>query len=454
MAEPSTNATQAIPPALLTLLDFGRRARNATSTDELEFMLVNGTHALTPYRQAVLWWEGSGVQALSGVVQPDQNAPYVDWLKRFFESAPKGESFPARIEMEALAEDQRSTWSDWLPAQAVLVPLPGRPPGALLLARDLGWTDNELALLQEWTQTWLHAWHARTTPKIHRPWRAWKTWLDLKNSQKTWHQRRISWLVGALLLALFMPVRTTVLAPGEVVPAQPVVIRAPVEGVIARFSVQPNDVVTKGQALFEFEPTLIETRVQVAQQALETALAQYRQTSQLALTDPKYKVELAAQAGSIEEKRSEFEYLKEQKRRAIVKAPDEGTVLFDDPSSWIGKPVAIGERILRIAKTGDVEVEVWLPVADAIELRQGDPVMLYLQADPLHPVSASLHYFSHEAQQRPDGTYAYRLRATLQSGTVPRVGLKGTAKTSGRWTVLSYWILRRPLAVIRTTLGI
>ena len=50
--------------------------------------------------------------------------------------------------------------------------------------------------------------------------------------------------------------------------------------------------------------------------------------------------------------------------------------------------------------------------------------------------------------------HAYRVRGQIDADPSPRVGLKGTAKISGRWTVLSYWILRRPLAVIRTTLGI
>lgn len=77
-----------------------------------------------------------------------------------------------------------------------------------------------------------------------------------------------------------------------------------------------------------------------------------------------------------------------------------------------------------------------------------------MQAHPLSPVEARLHYFSHEAVQRPDGGYAYRVRARIEEGQAPRVGLKGTARISGRWTPLSYWLLRRPLAAIRTTLGL
>lgn len=446
------------PQALLSLLEMGRRARMAATADELAFMLVNGTHSLSPYRQAALWWSDTGVQALSGVVQPDHNAPYVDWLKALFKCQPLGDGLPTRVALADLPEDVRSTWADWLPAHGLIVPLAGNPAGnptgALLMARDEEWSDAELALLQEWSQIWLHAWRARTAGLGSRSWRQWRQWLNFRDADRVWYRRKVSWVVGAVLLFLLAPVRTTVLASGEVVPAQPVVVRAPIEGVIERFDVQPNSTVKKGQSLFEFDPVLIETRVNVARQSLETALAQYRQTSQMALTDPKYKIELAAQAGSIEEKRAEFEYLKDQKQRSAVKAPAEGVALFDDPSSWVGKPVAIGERIMRIAKPGDAEVEAWLPIADAVDLKPGDSIVLYLQSDPLSPVSAQLNFFSHEAVQRPDGVYAYRVRGTIDPDQSPRVGLKGTAKITGRWTVLSYWILRRPLAVIRTTLGI
>ena len=450
---PSTPApaAAAVPTALLGLLEMGRRARTAASSDELAFMLVNGTHSLTPYRQAALWWSDTGVQALSGVVQPDHNAPYVDWLKRVFKAQASDDPTITRIDPGTLPDAQRNTWSEWLPAHGVRVPLAGQPRGALLLARDTEWTDNDLALLQEWCQTWLHAWRAK---KAHTHTASWRPWLQSSDRAPAWYRRKTTWALTALLLILFTPVRMTVLAAGEVVPTQPVVVRAPIEGVIARFDVQPNSTVQKGQALFEFDPVLIETRVNVARQSLETALAQYRQTSQMALSDPKFKIELASQAGSIEEKRAEFEYLKAQKKRATVKAPAEGTVLFDDPSSWIGKPVAIGERIMRIAKTGDTEVEAWLPISDAVDLAAGDSIVLYLQADPLVPVRAKLSYFSHDAVERPDGTYAYRIRGQLDPDQSPRVGLKGTAKLSGQWTVLGYWLLRRPMAVIRTSLGI
>jgi multidrug efflux pump subunit AcrA (membrane-fusion protein) len=260
-------------------------------------------------------------------------------------------------------------------------------------------------------------------------------------------------MVIALLAVVLWPVHLTVLSPGELVPAHPTVVRAPLDGVIDVFHVQPNQLIKAEQALFSFDEIVIQSRLDVSLQALATAETDYRQTSQMALTDVKSKTQLGLLVGKVEERRAEIEYLQEQLTRARVLAPRDGVVLMDDPSEWIGKPVATGERILRIAALDDVEIEAWVSLADAISLSPGDSVTLYLGASPLSPVSAKLRYMSHEAVQRPDGSFAYRVRAALTSQTRHRVGLKGTAKLQGGWVPLSYWVLRRPWATVRAYLG-
>lgn len=158
--------------------------------------------------------------------------------------------------------------------------------------------------------------------------------------------------------------------------------------------------------------------------------------------------------GKIEERRAEVALVTEQLTRSRVAAPQEGVVLMDDASEWIGKPVSVGERILRIAALDDREVEVWLPLADAIVLAPGAEVTLYLNANPLSPLRAQLRYMAHDAQPRPDGQFAYRVRATLVEDTDHRVGLKGTAKLNGGWVPLGYWMVRRPWAALRGYLGV
>lgn len=317
------------------------------------------------------------------------------------------------------------------------------------------WTPEELAVLQEWAEVWWHAFAALHRPRITRL-RGWRQRLSQlvasQPGQVWWRQRRVQ-VALAVLVALLWPVRLTVLAPGELVPANPLVIRAPLDGVIDVFHVQPNQQVKAEQPLFSFDEIVIQSRLEVALQALATAETDYRQTSQLALSDAKSKTQLGLLAGKVEERRAETDALQEQLARARVLAPQPGVVLMDDPSEWIGKPVATGERILRIATLDDVEVEAWVSVADAIRLSPGDAVSLYLSASPLSPVSATLRYMAHDAVQRPDGTFAYRVRATLDGKTSHRVGLKGTAKLHGGWVPMAYWMLRRPVATVRSWLG-
>ncbi|MCQ4345836.1 HlyD family efflux transporter periplasmic adaptor subunit [Pseudomonas stutzeri] len=436
------------------LLELGRRVRHAASLAELEFIAVNDSHQLVPYRQAALWSATQGVGCLSGVVQVEANVPYVQWLAKVCRHLAQTGAGAQRVDAASLPEPLAGEWREWLPRHALWLPLAATdaeqaPLAGLLLARELPWAERELALLGEWMDIWRHAWLARQ-PRPRWPWR--RHPLPGTPPRRWWQSRALRWGSAAVLLAA-LPVRLSVLAPGELVPAQPALIRASLEGVIDSFHVQPNQEVREGQPLFGFDELLIQSRLEVARQALATAEAEYRQTQQQALLDPRSKAQLAVLTGKIEEKRAEVALVSDQLGRARVLAPRAGIALFDDPSEWIGRPVAVGERIMRIATPGDVEVEAWVPLADAIPLEAGARVNLFLNASPLDPVEAQLRYLAHDAVQRPDGSYAYRLRASLVAPTDYRVGLKGNAKLHGRWVPLGYWVLRRPLASLRTTVG-
>lgn len=265
-------------------------------------------------------------------------------------------------------------------------------------------------------------------------------------------KRRWTWLIWIFLL---FPVRLTVLIPGELVPANPAIIRVPIEGVIDEFFVTPNQEVVKGQPLFKLDLTSLLSRLHVAEQEIQIATQEYRQSALQALTDAKSRGMMVPQQGKATEKKVEADYLKELLEKAKIDAPRAGIVIFDDPSEWIGKPVVAGEKIMVVATEGDVEIEGWIPVGEAIELPKNSSVTLYLNAMPFSPVSGNLRYEGHEPIQRPDGGYAYRVRASLAPGEKgPRVGLKGTAKVHGQFVPFSYWVLRRPLSSLRQFLGI
>ncbi len=458
-ATPAANADLSEPLlSLLDLMDLSGRARAATSAAALRFLLVNDTHQLTAYRQAALWLASGGIQALSGVTQIEANAPYTQWLDPVIRHCHAHMQASGPVDLRQLPPELAAQWAQWLPSNAYFlrldsVPAGGDPVGALFLARDPAWTAREARLLEEWADAWVHAWARLHPPATRWPWPFTPRAQAAAAPAAKAPTRRLAWWAAALALVLAVPVRLTVLAPGELVPARPEVVRAPMDGVVALFHVTPNQPVHKGQPLFAFDLALVRNRLEVARQALATADAEYRQASQQALTDARSKALLATLAGRIEEKRAEAVYLEDQLTRAQVVAPRDGVVLFDDPSEWIGRPVTVGERILRVAALDAIEVEAWVGVADAIPLPPDASVSLHLNADPLAPVRARLRYLAHDAIERPDGSYAYRLRATLTEPTAHRVGLKGNVRVSGEWVPLGYWLLRRPWASVRSVLA-
>ncbi len=441
--------------ALSTLTQLSHQARHAVDSVELGFLAVNESHALAPYRQGALWLEEGGVQALSGVVQLEANAPYVQWLTQVCRTLHGQQRPSGSVTAQDLPPQLATQWSEWLPAYLLWLPMKiqGRPgtamAGALLLVRDTPWPDHEIALLDEWRDVLQHCY----TLRLHAEPLTWRRRLARVPGQLRRRPGRL--VIGLAMLGalLCLPVELTVLAPGELVPAHPAMIRAPLDGVLGSFAVEPNQQVKAGQALFSFDDAPLQSKLDVARQALTTAEAEYRQMAQMAVYDNKSKAQLAIIAGRIEERRAEADYLQGQLQRSRVVSPQDGIALFDDPSEWIGKPVTTGERIMRIAMPEDVEIQAWLAVGDAIPLEEGAAVRLYLNANPFSPVAARLRYIAHDAEQQPDGSYAYRMRASLETTTDQRVGLKGTVKLSGEQVSLAYWILRRPLAAVRQMIG-
>ncbi|MDX1492093.1 MAG: HlyD family efflux transporter periplasmic adaptor subunit [Pseudohongiellaceae bacterium] len=454
----STNQQSAAAPEgdsrlkrLAILVELERRFRNAETTKSLAYLLVNDTHSLAPYRQAALWQAseiGTGsLVAVSGLVDADANAPYSSWVSAVCNWAASREqneacTLTARDIPEELAQD----WQQWLPETVVWLPIvssSGSFKGGLLLAREMHWSSGELKLLQYLGEAWLHSHEALVNvskPLFRLSLRSKKVWLAA---------------AALVLIVLCIPVHQTALVPAEVIALDPVLIRAPVDGVIEKIDVLPNQRISAGETILTLDATRLNNRLEVALKALEVADAEYRQVAQQGLFDSRANAELSMLKGRAEQHEAEVNYLRDMLERIEIKAPRDGIVIFDDVNDWIGRPVAVGERIMSVANPESTELELRVPVADAIALESGARVRLFLNTSPHKPLDATLHYASYQASLTPDGIMAYRLLANFE-GQVnpPRIGLKGTAKVYGGRTLLIAAILRRPLTTLRQMLGI
>ncbi len=440
---------------LSTLVQLQRDARHAKSIETLGHLIVNETHRLTPYQQAILWSTSrSGkarITAISGVALPDFNAPFTQWLQQLTKelASHEGNSETRQISQKDILPKQQEGWQEWSPGELLWLPMStrqGKPSAGMLLFRDTPWIDSEIVLLNNLSDAYQHALTALERGKENL----------LSRLFNTLFHRPFQLLLGAVLLStLALPVNESALAPAEVSPSKPIIVSAPLDGVVKSFHVQPNQVVAEGDLLFSLDKTIIQSQNEVAAKVLAIAKADYLRASQKAFRDSESKAKLSSLRAVVDEKTAELEYSSRLLERIQVRAEQAGIALFSDPNEWLGKPVVTGEKVLTLADPAHTELRAWIPVSDAINLEKGADVRFFLNTDPTQPLEAILYQTAYEAEMTPSDILAFPIKARFKDlPDTPRIGLKGTAKIYGREVTLFYYLFRRPIATLRQYLGL
>lgn len=425
------------------------RAMGAAKPTDLQFIIANETIQLAHYRQAAFFESSIHKKPIlttaSGLVSVAENSPYSVWLNRFAKTF-SIEAGCHRVNFSSTKEEFIDGWQEWLPEHLLVIPLlhDSQLYGHAMYAREQAWSDNEVAQLG-----FLHASYSYCMAALHKKnhsiARSLLNWFNVKTLAVT------SLVLAALML---VPVRLSTLAPAEVIALNAFSVAAPQEGVIHAFAVQPNNNVKKGDVLFTLDDTSIINRFEVASKALATAKADALVAEQRAFDDVRGRVELAGAIGRMREKAAELESIKALMARVEIRAERDGIAIFSDTNDWIGRPVQTGERVMQIADPTDAGLLMWLPVKDALNIDAGAPMKLFLHTDPLHPIQAELQQTSYQASMSPENVSSYRLKGAFEtSANPPRIGLRGTARISGKWSVLGYYLFRRPISATREWLG-
>ena len=446
----ANEARAVAPQALAALLHLEQHALAAPTLAALGFIVANETQALVAYRQAAVFGLAANgryrMTTASGLVSVTEDSPFAVWLNRFAQSFPAGPGCH-RLNFSDAPSEFSEGWQEWLPDHLLVVPLQassGQPAGLVMYAREAPWQDAELALLER-----LHLAYGYCFSSLsdHR--------RGLTISVMRILRGRAKWVWLALLASLFIPVRLSALAPAEVVALNAMAVAAPQDGVIGSIYVQPNASVKTGDPLFALVDTTLASRREVALKGLSLARADALTAEQRAFDDLKSKGELAAAGGRVKEKEAELAAADALLDRITVKAARDGLAVFSDPNDWLGRPVQTGERVMQLADPRDTGVLVWLPASDALNLETGAPIRLFLHTRPLSPLEAVLFQTSYQTAQSPEGIAAYRLYGRFADGVdQQRIGLRGTARVSGHWALLGYYLFRRPIAAVREWTGL
>jgi hypothetical protein len=442
----TAQSTDSVKEKLLQLLHYEEQLRNAENKKQLAFRAVNDCRQLINFRQAFIFYRIGNkfkLQAASNLAAIDNDAPLVRWLQQQVCQQINTLDIKA-LTINEVDSEQQQRWNENALPYALWCPLLDSKQqviGGIWFSREIPWSDEELTLIE------------RIRSAV-----AYSVLVFVKPAKVIGiHKRKTGWVILALIMiGFFIPIRMSILAPVEVVAHQPDIISSQVEGVIDEIHVMPNQTVSAGQLLISIEDTELRHQVTIAEQELEVKRAHLLTANQGAFRNRESKSSLAILREEITLASTRLSYYQDKLEQASIYADQAGLLIYSDPADWLGRPIQIGERIMLIADPATPRLRVDVPLADSLSLMPGSDVKVFLNADPLSAINATLVNAAYEAEEVIAGQLAYRVIATANSQkdlNDLRIGFRGTAKIYGGSVPLWYYFFRRPITSIRQYLG-
>jgi hypothetical protein len=421
------------------------RAREVATLAELQYLIANEPLSIAGCDQIIVHVGPSPaslkVACISSIVEVDHQAPLVRWLSQSIkESIDDGETnAPSPFTL-----DEYSNETPYPFHHGILFPVKdheGNWLGAVSFLSAQPLDKRSIQVAGQLTHTFSHSWGS--FQKRSGLW------------SKLFKKRNWILTMGAVALLGAIPVPLTVIAPAEIIPRDPVIVAAPADGVIEKVNGLSNQVIEKGTLLFSYNTVMLRNELEVSRRELQVAESRYLRSSQSAFSQSEGRRELAITKGEFEIARAKRDYALAQLARAEVFASHSGILLFSGAQEWEGRPVSTGERIMQIADPDKTEIMISLPAANSAILLDKPTARIFLDSDPLNPVTASITDTSYQAKQGKDGVLAFKIKAMADEDLATiRMGVRGTAQLMGNTVPLAYNLFRKPIAAIRQYIGV
>lgn len=432
--------------ALQILMTLENEALAATDLITLKHIAVNRPRALIQTGH-IFWVSRNGqkikIDAISSQSQLDRTTPFIQWMTRQLSLRANRGDLNA-LDQWTFNNSHNETPFSYPFTQALYVPLaPDVRRGGLLFTREHNFTDVDKHLAVRLAKIFGMA-AAVTKRKRHKA-------ININKRIVLWGS------AGLLALLSAIPVPMTTLAPAEVVAGSPYIITAPFDGVIEDILVPPNSHVQKDTALLRFVDTAYRNEFILAGKEQAIANAKLRQAAVTSFISDAAKRNIAIAAAERDLASARQDYAQDRLARTIITSPKEGLAIYTDPSDWRGRHVTTGEAIIQIADTTNLRLRIDAPLSMGESLDGGARIKLFLDNAPLNDLEAELTSASYYAKDMPGGHMAYEAYANLQISNhhgLPRIGARGVAKIYGRKAPLGYWLLRRPITILRQFLGV
>lgn len=455
VAHPAVANAVRVNPASIALLKVETGLRQVRTFKELTYFIANEMRPVARAQQVFVVSVARGArhrlrtEAVSSLSTIDRAAPLVVAIEHRLSTIARDRGLKELFEFDASGAgeaDASDALSHYPLGHLMWVPfsdLDGALLGGMLLARAQPWSEADVALAHHLGGAASFAWLA-VSPNRRR------------GRLAAVLPRRVLVMAGVASAALlFVPVSMSALAPVEVAPRGAHVVTAGIDGVVEAVDIDPNAPVAAGDVLVRIADTQLRNRAEIASREVVVAEAEARKAAQLAFVDIRGRHDLALAQAELDLKRAERDYAKDLLERATVRAGAAGIAVFGDKKDLIGKPVAMGEKLMEIVDPSALEFRIDLGAADAIVLKEGARVTVFLDSDPLSPVEARLVRADYRARVRDNQQLAFRLVAEVppEKERALRLGVRGTAEIYSEKVPLGFYLLRRPIASLRQMIG-
>lgn len=429
------------------LLSLETSIRKVATLKELKYLLANETKKLINCKQVLLHRVSKqqkldNIDTVSSLATLDEDAPLLVWLNKTIcehlnskDSSSQIFKLPTETAPGGIYPFAYVLHVPFLDRDGVLL-------GAITFLNEMPFSEKELIYAERLAETASHAIAA---------------FLPKGILKKNYLAKPV--LIAALFIAfamLFLPVPLTVLAPAEIVAHKPSIVTAPMGGVIETIKVQPNTFVEKGTLLFSFNKTDLQSSYSVAQRDVAIANARHQRAIQGSFKSEKSKRDLAVTKAEYQMAIAERDHAASKLNLADIIAKKSGVIVFGGKEKWLGKPVETGERIMRIADPNNIRMKIEVEATDAIILKSGSGVNLFLDSAPLSPISGYVETRSYEAVLSDQNSLVFTIMAKLEEfkkGNQPRIGLRGTAQIYGQKEPLWFYLFRKPISTLRQMVG-
>lgn len=249
------------------------------------------------------------------------------------------------------------------------------------------------------------------------------------------------------ILVFLVPFPFNVGGEAEIIPTIRHVAFCKIDGIVDRILVAEGSRVKKGEVLAMLEPKEIEYKVGSARTQFEILTNEMVLLRRAASENPAKLAE--SEVVSLKRKAAweELSYYKWQQKFLRITAPSNGIILTKDIESLSGKKFRAGEPFCEIVAHGDLSADVYVPEDKVTYVKKGQPLTIYLGADPRKGYALSVNQIAPMAEAIPRLGSVFRVRAPFPNApATTKVGMKGIGKIHTMNTSLWFIVTQRLLS--------